>query len=112
VGWDGHASPTPPRDVKYKFREAAENVKSQTGNVDALLMHGLGLDCTACARWLERLTGRNAWENWSAQQMKQNYGIAMSKELFVPANEMWAYLSALEFMRVCSENGLGMAVSY
>lgn len=114
MGWDGFAHPKPKGDQISAFKDAAADVKARTGSVDGLLMDAIGLDCSDCAFWMEVLTGWSAYKDWTPEEMEERYELAKmaAEHEHSSDGDAWAKESALAFMRLCSQFGMGMRVSF
>jgi len=124
MGWDAYASGNisdpdesifviddnsgrliiPDAQIAAAFLEAAKEVRTADW-----LLHAGGLDCSDCARMLER-AGISAWgNNISAEtlgQMRPNWNYEYS------GDEAWAYWSARKFIETCQKIGLGIEFSW
>lgn len=117
MGWDMFVRDellTP--KVIADFQEASGRVIELAGSVDGLLSSG-ALDCSACARQMERMSAKSAWCDWAPEDFKEAVLAAVDVEPPECAeppeeNNLWAYWSAREFIRVCAKHGLAAEASY
>jgi hypothetical protein len=113
VGWDGFPS-RKKRGIRAALKAAGADVISRAGSADWGLVSGYGLDVSDCAEWMKRLTGHSAWDDWTPGEMAARYADAVQSADGEPADadQEWAKLSALAFMRVCTEFAVGLRASY
>lgn len=116
--------------LNQKFKKAAKTVKEKTGGFDGCLDVG-GLDCSDCAKVLEKATGMDCWfeDDLTPKQVKKYYKNAdwgkaithrefleyASTEIYnavlgenIKSDSVIFFESAKEFLRVCAENNLGI----
>ncbi len=126
MGWDANASVKIKRDENFKllnanellnpeyaeaFKQASKQARKETGSVDALLRLG-GLDCSTCAKMLEKATGESVYvEEWSASKVKTlsksaNWGFKCDD------SKAWAYWSARLFLETCAKFNLSIQFSW
>jgi hypothetical protein len=102
----------PDAELARAFAEASEKVKDLTKNVDWLLRVG-ALDCSNCAEYLKAHTTMDPWrEALSPVEVIELSQQMQGSEPPAHADDLWAYWSAREFLRVCAEHGLGVTFSY
>lgn len=90
------------------FRNASQDVFAKSGTVDGLLSAG-GLDCSRCAEEMQKLTGIDAWGHSLSIEEVQELTVTPYEP---DEGEEWAYHSALEFIKVCQEQKLGIKFSW
>lgn len=90
------------------FKNASDDVRNKTKTVDGLLHNG-GLDCSACGDAIHRLTGVDQYGLALSIQQVQELTITPYEPL---PEDAWAYYSALEFIKVCQEQKLGIRFSW
>lgn len=121
MGWDAHSSVEvdytrqPARikneDQHLAFTNEAKSIINQAGTVDGNFDFG-GLDCSRCARMLEKATGESCYgADWDAAKVKElrknaNWKFYRSKE------HKWAYLSAKKFLELCAKFDLSISFSW
>lgn len=112
MGWDMYAvtrQGKPPLNLDA-FKIASDAVVSETGTVDGTLESGY-LNCSDCAAAIEAITGHSAWQDWSADELKKRFALALMPDN-IEQDKKWAYHSAYQFLRVCAEGGLAAEASY
>lgn len=79
MGWNAHTNTKKNwtkrqlsnKKQKIAFKEASEFVKLEAGRVDGYLDMA-GLNCSACAKMLEKATGRSCWgDDWQAKDIQR-----------------------------------------
>ncbi len=119
MGWDAHTNAKinwnkrqlSNKEQRIAFKEAFDFVKLEAGQVDGYLDMA-GLDCSACAKMLEKATGRDCWGNdWKSNEIqsileKSNFYFEFSKE------DAWAYWSAKKFIELCAKFKLTVTFSW
>jgi len=72
-----------------------------------------GLDCSECARMLEKATKMNAWDEngWDVEKVKTLHSSADWKFNY-HKDKAWAYWSAKKFLEICAENNLSIEFSF
>jgi hypothetical protein len=109
---NGSGLEVPDPTLAKAFSEANERVKKTATFADWLLQYG-GLDCSNCAEYLKAHTTMDPWrEALSPVEVIELNQQMQGSEPPVHADDLWAYWSAREFLRVCAEHGLGVTFSY
>lgn len=113
IEWGDFTSPhIKDKYIDKVFLSQAQEVQKMCGDVDGWFRLG-GLDCSDCARMLEKATGKGCWseEGWSAEQVKDLQREADWSFEF-DERDRWAYLSAKHFLDTCAELGLGVMFTW
>lgn len=127
MGWDANASVKIKRDENFKllnadellnteyvaeaFKRASKQARKETGSVDALLRLG-GLDCSTCAKMLEKATGESVYvEDWSALKVK-TLSESANWDFKCDDGKAWAYWSARLFLETCAKFNLSIQFSW
>lgn len=118
MGWDAIAVRKDSFDLTNEdekaFKEASDKVKKLAGSVDFGLDTGY-LDVEECGKMIHEATGQSiySYEDWTPDRVKLYYKDPGWNRLLLKIEEdypqsLWTFHSAKEFMRVCSERGLGI----
>ena len=110
MGWDAFSSEF--YNNKKYFKKASNDVRNICNSVDGGLELG-GLDCSACAKMLERATNEDSYsyDGWNAKKVKQLQKLAFWEFPYLKT-EKWAFLSAKYFLKICAENNLSISFSW
>lgn len=124
MGWDAYAEPVERlwawkhgrdgiRDPKQDkaFKAAEKRVIKMADQVDGFLRQG-GLDVSNCAYKLQEATGASCWgPDWSAEKVKRFAKDAYWDKDCKP-EDLWAQLSAKEFLETCAKLGLSIRFTW
>ena len=94
------------------FKNAELYVKRKAGSVDGCLRMA-GLDCSACAKMLEKATNRSAWDEseWSNDFVKK-INLDANWDFEYENEQAWAYWSAKKFLETCAKANLSISFSW
>lgn len=126
MGWDAYSvngigesiclgiSKKDPKFNKHKkeFAIVSRQVNLVANGVDALLADG-ALDCTDCARMIEKACDVTCWTEtpWTANYVQMLF-LKSNWDFEFDEKKSWAYYSAKAFLETCAKLRLGITFSF